>query len=70
MSLSSVDTLPCRNCGGELELKAVIAGTAGIPETRYFQCKNCDRIDVLEYAPSDANYLDNASPAVNARFRE
>ena len=39
---------PCRNCGGELELKAVIAQAGEVPETRYFQCKTCDRIDVIE----------------------
>ena len=39
---------PCQNCGGELELKAVIARIGEVPETRYFQCRKCDRIDVIE----------------------
>ena len=48
MRLTVINPGPCRNCGDELELKAVIARVAEVPETRYFQCKNCDHIEVVE----------------------
>jgi hypothetical protein len=46
---------PCRNCGGELELKALIARVAEVPETRYFQWAQCDRIDVIECRSAGAD---------------
>ncbi len=48
MLLRVINPSPCRNCGSELELKAVITRVGEVPETRYFQCKKCDRIDVIE----------------------
>jgi hypothetical protein len=53
MLLRVINPGPCRNCGGELELKALIARVAEVPETRYFQCKKCDRIDVIESVGAD-----------------
>jgi hypothetical protein len=45
---------PCRNCGGKLELKAIIARFGEVPESRYCHCRNCDRIDVIECRSADA----------------
>jgi len=35
VQLIGINPGPCRKCGGELELKAVIARVAEVPETRY-----------------------------------
>jgi hypothetical protein len=35
VQLIGINPGPCRKCGGELELKAIIARVAEVPETRY-----------------------------------